>query len=44
MPFDEVVGSAGILFPWHIVKLFPKANVVVTFDFTVTLKELVVAH
>ena len=40
----DVLGSVGAVPPAQMVSEVPKANVVVTFDCTVTLSEVAVAH
>ena len=44
IPFVDVVGRAGTLAPAQIVRLVPKLNTGVTFGFTVTVKDALVAH
>jgi hypothetical protein len=44
IPLEEVVGNAGTVPPEQIVRLFPKANVGVTFGFTVTVNVVPKAH
>ena len=44
MPLSDVVGNVGTVPPAQIVSEVPKANVGVTFGFTVTVKVVAVAH
>ena len=44
IPLFEVVGSDGTLLPAQIVAEGPKLNTGVTFGFTVTSNDVVVAH
>jgi hypothetical protein len=41
---DDVVGSAGVVSPAQIDNAVPNVNVGVIFGFTVTDREVVVAH
>lgn len=44
MPLSDAVGNEGTLEPAHIVNEVPKLNVGVMFGFTVTVRDVDVAH
>lgn len=44
MPLSEIVGKDGTLAPAQIVSVLPKLKIGVTFELTVTVSDVVVAH
>ena len=44
IPLVDVVDKTGTVPPWQVVRDVPKEKTGVTFEFTVTLKTVVVAH